>query len=239
MTITFQVSSSNQLLLKAGQEVDFKTPLTKQVYTTDVKVNIAQKLQIPPQNIFIHLTKVVGDEVSKDEVLAKKRTLLSEKNYMSEHTGIIKEINHEEGFLLISTKVKKEKVNYAYFKGEVEEVKKNEVTLKVEKAKVFPAKNISEDFGGGVLFSEKPTLERLTEEDVASKVLFTDTIKSYNRVKFEVMGILGFVTVGELVIESGIPHASLKSPADLNEIKELGYPYCLVSKKNGLIYLYQ
>ncbi len=239
MTITFQISSSDELLLTSGQEVDFKTPLTKQVYTHDVKVNIAQKLKIPPQNIFIHLTKVVGEEVKKDEILAKKKTILSEKKYRSEHTGVIKEINHEEGSLLISTKIKKEKISYCYFKGEVEEVKKNEVTLKVNKAKVFQAKNISDDFGGGVLFTEKPTQERLTEEDVAGKVLFTDTIKSYNNVKFEVMGILGFVTVGELVITSTTPYASLKSQADLDEIRELGYPYCLASKKNSLIYLYQ
>jgi len=239
MTITFQVSSSNQLLLKAGQEVDFTTPLTKQVYTTDTKINIAQKLQIPPQNIFIHMTKVVGDEIKKGEIIAKKKTLLSEKNYKSEHTGTIKEINHEEGSLVISTKVKKEKISYAYFKGEVEEVKKNEVTLKVKKAKAFEAKNVSEDFGGGVLFSEKFSLENLTQENVVGKVLFIDTIRPYNRVKFEVMGALGFVTAGELAIESATPSASLKNPTDLIEIKELDYPYCLVSKKNSLIYLYQ
>ncbi len=240
MTITFQVSPvTDKLLIKAGQEVDFKTPLIKQVYTTDAKVNITQKLQIPPQDIFIHLTKVVGDEIKKGEILAKKKTLLSEKTYASEHEGVVKEINHEEGSLLISTKVKKEDVRYAYFKGTVEEVKKNEVTLKVEKAKVFQAKDISEDFGGKVLFSEKSSLERLNEEDIKNKVLFADTIKSYIRVKFEVMGILGLVTNQDIAEDSNIPQANLKTAVDLDEIRKLGYPYCLASKTNRLIYLYQ
>lgn len=239
MTITFHISSSDHLMIKAGQEVDFQTPLIKKVYTTDVKINISKKLQIPPQNIFMHMAKVVGDEIQKGEVLAKKKTLISEKNYSSEYTGIIKEINHNEGSLLISTKTKKEEITNAYFKGKVEEVKKNEVTLEVKKAKVFQAKNVSEDFGGGVLFAENKNLERLNEEDIKNKVLFADTIKSYNRVKFEVMGILGFVTIQDVSEESGSPRATLKSGPDLQEIKELEYPYCLVSKKNNLIYLYQ
>jgi hypothetical protein len=239
MTITFHVSSLDHLLIKAGQEVDFKTPLIKKVYTTDVKVNIAQKLQIPPQNIFIHMAKVVGDEIQKGEVLAKKKTLISEKSYVSEYAGIVKEINHNEGSLLISTKTKKEEITNAYFKGKVEEVKKNEVTLEVKKAKVFPAKSISDDFGGEVLFFEGKSLDTLTEENIRNKVLFADTIKSYNRVKFEVMGILGLVTVQDVSEESGLPRAMLKSGSELAEIKELEYPYCLVSKKNNLIYLYQ
>jgi len=82
-------------------------------------------------------------------------------------------------------------------------------------------------------------LENLTQENVVGKVLFIDTIRPYNRVKFEVMGALGFVTAGELAVETDRPSASLKNQTDLSEIKELDYPYCLVSKKNSLIYLYQ
>lgn len=239
MTITFQISSEDNLLIKKDQDVDFKTPLTKQVYTKDAKINLAQKMQITPQNIFIHLTKVVGDEIQMGEVLAKKKSLLGEKKYTSEYSGVIKAIDHTEGSVLISTKTKQEKIKYAFFKGKVGEIKKNEVTLNVKKAKTYPLKEVSSDFGGEVLFVGESSLERLTEEEVENKVLFINSLKSFNRVKFEVMGLLGFIMVQELNGDTTVPHASLKSAEDLDEIKEVDYPYCLVSKKNNLIYLYQ
>ncbi len=239
MTITFHVSTDEKLLIKAGQEVDFQSPLSKKIYTSDNKIHLAQKLQIPPENIFMHLTKVVGDEIKKGEILAKRKTLLAQKIYRSEYGGTIKEINHEEGSILISTAVKKEDVKYAYFKGRVEEVKRNEVTLKVDRAKVFHAKMASEDFGGEVLFAQNDGLERLTEDEVKNKVLFTNSIHAYIKVKFEVMGLLGVVTSQEVAVDFGMPHAILKSASDLNEIKNLGSPYCLASKQNNLIYLYQ
>jgi hypothetical protein len=53
------------------------------------------------------------------------------------------------------------------------------------------------------------------------------------------MGVLGFVTLQDVAADLSVPHASLESATDLDQIKALQYPYCLVSKKNNLIYLYQ
>ncbi len=239
MLITFSVSTGDSLLIKAGQTVDFTSLLAKKTFSKQTKINLAQQLQIDPKNIFMHLTKVVGDEITKGEVIAKKKTMLSEKQYVSEHQGTIKEIDHEDGSILINTKTATEEKTHSFFKGEVEAIKKNEITLKVKKAKGFALKEASGDFGGEVFFIQTEAPGMVSNDDVERKVIFIDSIKSYSQVKFEVMGIAGIVTLQQLTEDTATPHARAKSQADWDEMKLVELPFCLISKKSEMIYFYQ
>lgn len=239
MTITFPVSTSEKILVKAGQDVDFKTPLVRKTFQQDIKIPLSHILKITPGKIFQHLLKVVGEEIEKGEVIAKKKALMGEKEYASEFDGVIKEINHEDGSLIISSSTPTQKVKNAYFKGEVTDVKKNEITLKVKKAKDFDLKEISDDFGGEIKFLDDEKLPDLTPEEVGNKVVFDDTIAPFNEVKFEVMGAIGFVTLHRLTDKSSSPSAVLENSSDWKAMKSLDYPYCLASKKNSRIYFYE
>lgn len=238
MTISFSVSTNEKILVKAGQDVDFKTPLVKKTFQRDVKIPISHILQIAPGKIFHHLLKVVGEEIKKGDVLGKKKSLMGEKEYISEFDGIIKEINHEDGSLVISSSTPTQKIKHAYFKGEVTDVKKNEITLRVKKAKDFELKDISDDFGGEIKFLDDNDLVSLTPEEVDDKVVFDDTIAPYNEVKLEVMGAVGFVTLHKLTDKSSLPSAVIENSSDWKVMKTLDYPYCLTSKKNSRIYFY-
>ncbi len=241
MTIKFSIplAESQQLLIKSGQKVDFKTPLLKKAYQNEVKIPLAQILEIPSDKIFIHLIKLVGEEIKKGEVIAKKKIFLAEKKYVSSYDGVIKEINHEEGYLLIAVSSKKQETVNCYFKGELTEVKKNEVTLKVDNAKVFDLKEVSADFGGETLLIQPKDIINLEQQNIANKVVFVEQIQSYNQVKMEVMGARGFVTLHELVEKTSLPHSQVKNVSDWKATYNLTYAYCLINKKGSTIYLYK
>src|SRR3990167_2817036 len=135
MIIKLPLPDGKQPLIKEGDIVDFDTPLIKVVEKKNIKIPIAQELDIPAKNIFLSMTKNVGEKIEQGEVLAKKKALFSEKTYVSDYTGIVKEIDHQEGAVTLSVTEKGgEKIN-SFFKGKVNKVDDNKIVLikKIEK----------------------------------------------------------------------------------------------------------
>lgn len=237
MVISFHISQDGPLLIKENQEVDFKTVLSRKSVTNEVKIPLASDLQIDPKKIFLHLIKVVGDEVKKGEVIARKKTVLSQKDYVSPYSGLIKEINHNDGSLTLAADTQKEQVKNSYFVGTVAEIKKNNVKLKVKKAQQFALKEASSDFGGEFVVFEPS--EDTALENFAKKVVFFDSISSIFQVKLEVIGALGFVTLQAPQEKLTLPFARLKNPQEWPTVKDADSKYCLIDKTSAIIYLYE
>ena len=140
MPITFSIPVKERLLIKQGQDVDFTTPLLKKGEQEQKTIPLSELLKISPQKIFLYLKKFVGEEVSRGDLIAEKKGLLDKKQYFSEYDGVLKEIDHEHGNLLITTHVETKRVKNAYFKGRIDEIKKNDVTLAVKEVKKFSLK---------------------------------------------------------------------------------------------------
>lgn len=141
MIIHLTIPDNTQCLLKIGQNIDPGTPFYKTKVTGDSVISISQKLHVPPAKIFKFLSKFVGDEVKKGEVLARKKGLFAENKIKVEDDGIIKEINHNDGTLIITIK-KNEKIVKTYFSGEVVDIKKNHLNLKVKDGKGYILKKL-------------------------------------------------------------------------------------------------
>src|SRR5438067_2085971 len=103
------------LLVKEGQKVDFKTPLLETPVSTTISINIASHLGIAPSQIFLSIKKVVGENIQKGELLAQKKTLLSKKTFTSPYEGVLKEINHEDGTIVIEISEEDNSVVHCYF----------------------------------------------------------------------------------------------------------------------------
>ncbi len=239
MPIIFSVPVKDKLLIKSGQEIDFTTPLFKKGEQEEKVVPLSELLKIAPQKIFLHLKKFVGEDLSRGDLVAEKKGFLDKKQYLSEYDGVLKEVDHEKGNLIVTTHTTTKQVKHAYFKGKVEDVKKNEITLSTKEVKKFSAKEVSTDFGGEVLFTDEESLANLSPEAVKNKVIVIESIKPYNQSKLEVMGAVGFVSAQNLQDSTPPPFARVKDEDDWNDIKKVKLPYCLVDKKTGMIYFYQ
>src|SRR4030065_1627239 len=104
MLITIPFSSSDRCLLKEGQMVDFETPFLQKKVEEEINIAIAKNLNVPPQKIFHYLKKFVGESIEKNETIASNKGLFTTKKVISKHSGLIKEINHSDGSITISSK---------------------------------------------------------------------------------------------------------------------------------------
>lgn len=238
MQIRISYPLSQNCLLKQGQKVDFNTPYLEKKVFFEVEIPVAKKLEISGDHIFRYLKKFIGENISKGEVLACKKGIFRDRKIISDYDGIVKEINHEKGCIIISAKEEKTDTIKAYFKGEVLEIKKGEVLLKVKKGKEFPLKSSKSNFGGEVFYLEEKDFY-LVSDQLLNKILVSRQISSYLQIKLETLGITGFVLLKQLPERSQLNFAQLKNIDDIKKIRELNLPYCLVNKENGTIFFYQ
>ena|SRR3990167_350909 len=238
MIIKLPLPDGKQPLIKEGDIVDFDTPLIKVVEKKNIKIPIAQELDIPAKNIFLSMTKNVGEKIEQGEVLAKKKALFSEKTYVSDYTGIVKEIDHQEGAVTLSVTEKGgEKIN-SFFKGKVNKVDDDTIELEVQEAEKFELKESSSFFGGEAILIDDKSLGHFKEE-ISNKIVLIKKIEKYNQLKLEVIGATGYISLEPLSREIDIPSATLLKKEDWDKIKKLNLPYVSVIKKDNTIYFYR
>lgn len=238
MKLIFTIDGDGDLLLKTGQKVTFKDPLVKKKVPSEIKIPIASSLGISPNAIFKALKKFVGDEIKKGELIAEHKSLITTKHYKSEHDGIIKEINHEEGVIVIETLSNVDDIIFSFFQGQVINVENREITLEIEKYKEFEIQSISEDFGGELLHVSSETFIKLSEDEVKNKIVSSEKLLPYEQIKLETLGANGFITLKATTESKSVPAVVLKNNNDLDTIKSTKFPYCLISKKHNKIYIY-
>lgn len=226
----------SKCLLKLGQKVDYDTPFIESQSQSQISIPIAKKLNIPSENIFRYLKKFVGDSIKKGELLAVKKSVFSTNKIYSEYEGIIRTVNHENGDINISIDEGEKNTLSAYFQGEVIEINRKEVKIKVLKGKDFEIKYANFDFGGNVIYLNNQ--QQISYTDLAKKILVTESINDYLQTKSEALGIEGFVTLTKLALDTDLPFAVLKNKDDFKIIAYEKNSHCFVNKTSSKIYFY-
>lgn len=237
MIISIPLDKKDDIQVKPGQKVDFGTPLGHDTTVTEVKILLSEKLGLQPKKIFSYLKKFVGDEIKKGDLLAEKKGVFSIKKYLSEHEGIIKEVNHDQGYLVVKTTVVEGREKKAYFKGEVAEVEKDSLKLKVNKYKEFTIKEDAKNFGGPAVYI-KSASDIDFNSDFENKIICVEAFSGLDQVKLEALGAAGFVTMAGLPESTGLAACRVKDPHDWEKILEANFPYCLIDGNNNTIYFY-
>src|SRR3989339_1649890 len=138
MLITIALTDSDRCLLKEDQEIDFDKPFLQKKVEEEINISIAKNLDVPPQKIFHYLKKFVGESVEKNDTLAINKGIFTTKKIISKYSGLIKEINHSDGSITILSKTETENTVNSYFKGKINKIKKNELSIEVNKGEEFP-----------------------------------------------------------------------------------------------------
>ncbi|HEX7542841.1 MAG TPA: hypothetical protein VF385_02055 [Patescibacteria group bacterium] len=237
MLIIIPLSISDHCLLKEGQVVDFETPFLEKKVEEEIVIPIAKNLNVQPQKIFHYLKKFVGESIEKNEIIAVNKGIFITKKIVSKYSGLIKEINHSEGSITILSKTETENVVNSYFEGKVNKIKKNELSIEVNKGEQFPAKNINQNFGGKVFYSDENS--NFYSENIFNSIVVCENITSYYKAKAEALGCHGFLSLSKLTEESGIPYAQFKNIDDYKKIIKTKFSYCTILSHSSTIYFYQ
>lgn len=238
MTITFSISTPGSLHIKAGQSVDFDTPLIKSETTESFRVNVSEELGIPNEKIFMYTSKIVGDVVVANEIIAERKTTFGTKKIASPKAGIIKQIDHETGTLVVEAVSEKSNTVLAHFKGTVKELKGMMVTLEVSSSENYSLKDVVADFGGEILYREKQRLTDLSEDNLQNKVVITESIRPAEAVRLDVLGIRGLISKEDIKEKEGVNSAELEDKTLWEDLIKTSHTHCIVDKKNCKLYLY-
>lgn len=237
MVIRISIPEDVHVNVKAGQMVDFTTPLYTKKTAQQIRLAIAEQLKVPPKRIFQYLKKFVGDTVEKGDVIARHQSLFSTKLYKSEHHGIIKEIRHEDGSIILEATSDDALTIYSYFSGEIDTIEKKCIGLKVKHGVSMELKKADAQFGGKkyVYESNAPMLA----ESVQDSVLCVQQLPGYELAKCEALGCRGAVALHTIdQTGSSLPIAYLKKIDDWKQIQNQEYTHCLIQREPDTLYLY-
>src|SRR3989338_4453104 len=237
MILTIPLPEQGKPLIKVGQRVDLNTPLYEEKIHNEVKVYIRKKIGVSPKKIFQHLKKLVGDTIQTGDLLAENKSFMAGRQYTSEHTGILKEINHMDGTILIEVIGDDHAVKRAFFTGEIVRIEDGSLQIKVAVANEYEIKNAKDTFGGKTLFIKKEN--NIYDEDrVSGNVVVADTISEYNQTKIEALGASGFATLHVLSESTSTPAVLFKQIKDFEDAVKHHLPYCFIDGKTSKIVFY-
>ena len=119
----------------------------------------------------------------------------------------------------------------------MDKIKKNEITIEVDKIESFPIKNGLSDFGAETFYLNKSS--DLSSINISNKVIITDSLTSFIQTKIEALGAKGFVSLTKLPNLTELATVQIKNIDDYKKITKLQYPYCTVVALSSKIYFYQ
>ncbi|MCX7881141.1 MAG: hypothetical protein N2482_01345 [Patescibacteria group bacterium] len=237
MIISFSFPKETNCLLKSGQKVDFTTPFLEKNQEEEIKISLTQELNIHSKDIFRCLKKVVGDEIKKGELIALKKNFFSLKKITAPADGLIQEVSHETGEIILKVKKNEKNIINAFFTGEITEIKNNVIHFKVKKKEEYPIKSATNNFGGQVFYFKENETD-FNAEDIENKTVVSEKYHPYIQLKIEVLGAKGFVSLNKLPQETELDFCQLKLIGDLEKIFSHQLPYCLIDKNSSKIYFY-
>jgi len=235
MTLEIFIPENATCFLKVGNKVDFKELFYEQKQSKDLEIDIAQKLNIPPKKIFKYLKKFVGDTIEKGNIIAQVKSFFSNSKITSPVDGTLKEVNHQNGKIVITCPSDQPDQVIVFFKGEIVEIKKKLVKVKAGQSKDFEIKKSNKSFGGRIVFLKTQTL---TNELVENNIIVAQEISPFDQIKLEALGTQGFVTNKPLEEKTSLAFAEIKNWSDA-EKNISDYSYCLVNKESSRIYFYK
>jgi len=238
MNLTISIPDGVKCLLKPGQTVDSDSDFLENKTTSEITVNISKKLGIASNKIFNYLKKFVGDPIKKGEIIAEKKGLINNITVESNSTGFIKEISHYDGNVIISSSGQQSYKIKAFFKGEVVDLDKNQLKIRVEQMQEFNLKFVTDNFGGQTFYLKDVT-KPIFAQQTSNKIMVIESIAAYLKTKAEALGIKGFVTLKTPPQDSNLAKAQIKNTEDFKKVLHLNFPYCLIDKQYSKIYFYR
>ena len=240
MIIDLPIPNEASVLVKAGDKVDLETKILTIAKKSLIRINVAKKLNITPEKIFQSLKKFVDDEIKKGDKLAYKKILFSNKYVFSDYNGILKEINHQTGEVILEVDDQKNQIKKDFFSpltGEVVAIEKNIIKIKIKKGETIELKQKASEIFGAKIFILENT-EQLTADSIEKKLIITEEISNLSQAKCEALGAFGFLTIKKLPNPTDLVNFQFKNLDDWNKIKKTNFAYCFIEKNSSKMIFY-
>ncbi len=193
-----------EVLVKEGERVEFDTVVARTSVPGGVEiVKLVHLLGIDPDDVGRYLTKKVGDDVKKDEIIAEKKGFLGmfKSVATSPTTGVIQQISELTGQVTISEPPVPIEIK-AYVPGRIEKVLPNEgCIVQTSAALIQGIFGVGGETHGKLAFAVDSPDEMLTSDrirdDYARKVVVGGSLVKVEALrKAASLGVKGIVVGG-------------------------------------------
>lgn len=195
MLITLNIPKDAKIIAEEGEKINIGDELYHIEKKKEIKINIAQVLNIKPELIFQHLAKLIGEEVKKNEILAFKKGFLSTEKIYSDYQGVLKEINHNSGEITILMIDKNSKrIVKSYFKAVINKIANNCLIIEITDAHKINFDQIPTEGGGELFyFLNNNSYFNIFEDNIKNRVVLIEELTPRVKIKCEALEAGGFI----------------------------------------------
>lgn len=194
--ISIPLNEKAKISVEEGQAVDNKTVIYEtQGISEDRVLPISEILRVSPHKISKLLKKQPGSQVFQGELLAEKKSFVSQVSVRSPLNGIIKEIDLKKGFLIIRPKSSEEYQKISIpVKGIIKKIGKNSIEIEIRGELMTAVKGEGENAFGNLLNLTKSRTGSIDFDlEVEDKIVMLPEINSASCAKLEVLGSPGAI----------------------------------------------
>ncbi|KKP59331.1 MAG: hypothetical protein UR52_C0008G0041 [Candidatus Gottesmanbacteria bacterium GW2011_GWA1_34_13] len=203
--VTLKLASSDKPLVSKGKKVNIGDPLVKSFIDETEQLNLCKILNIKPQKLEKFLKIKIGANVKAGDILAQNKKLFKKTLLKAPVSGTLVMLNKDQGLVGIKRQIESPNSLISWFHGEVIEVTKDKIMLKVDgliitskEGKGKPVKGILKVIKSPISIYDLPT-------DLKSVILAIKTAHSDIIAKADALGAMA-------VIAEKIEQPSFKLP---------------------------
>lgn len=237
MYLSIQIPKADKILIKKGQNVDFKTPFVAKKISNTVKIPVASLMAVNPSNIFKLVKKTVGQHVVKGEVIAEDKNLFSSKKYICQISGLLTAIDENEGAVIIETQSESFGEILCHFYGEIAQIHDTHIEVKVKNTHKAKIKEESFEFGAPIFYSYAPNT-LLNEDDIEGKFLVSEEINPVDHAKIITLGARGIIGMNKS-IKMDLHQISLVDKKDWEHVVTKKFPFVITDVDKNTIIFYE
>lgn len=156
-TISINIKAPNKFHVLQNQHVVLGDLLGETEIQRTALFNLALELGVSPRKVITNLVKKIGDEISKGEIIAFKKTLFGQKTVKAPISGVLKSLSDDTG-----------KIEISWQEGKIQKFSPvTGVVLKLDKESVeieYQAELISGILGKGTKYSKLKILSGENED---------------------------------------------------------------------------
>lgn len=194
--ISIPLNDKAKITVEEGQDVDNKTVIFETAGSLEERIiPIGDILKVSPNKIGKLLKKQPNQDVIQGEIIAEKKSFVSQISVRSPIDGTIKELDLKKGFLIITPKSQKENKKVTIpVKGKIKKVGKSAIDIEVKGISYPGVRGDGKNVLGKIYKLSKSRTGMIDfDDEVEEKIVLIPELNSASAAKLDVLGSLGAI----------------------------------------------
>lgn len=222
--------------LKEGTNVVWGEQPIYEKNESEVNIEVAAELKIPPKAIFKYLHVSLGEVLEKGAIIAERKSMLSKVSLVAPERGEVRAIDHDAGTVTLIVRESGEA--HFTFEGTFTKSDKQDLVFSVPEGTEYEVLgSLSKTFGAKTSYihnAEEITLDRCEDKVIVTSLQDTMAVS-----KMAALGPVAIVTTSAVYIGSDIVLLVIKHKGDWQDLLKHKWTHALYVEASKSVYFYR